>query len=246
MQLISQKGFTLIEISIAIIIVTIMISVITVGSSLAKQARLRSIITEVNDFRTAMDLFEGKYKALPGDITNAYDYWGSKCDVTASNCNGNGDGRITFTNGLALDNESYRAWQHLSLAGMIKGSYTGVAQAATPSQSDIGINIPESNFNHGGWIIWYDGNYSPPLTSGNYFELGAARAGYVPDNPLMTPTEAYNIDKKIDDGYPRNGLIFGTQKFNTNCYAGGDTLSASYSLGNSDNIWCGLKAVFRK
>ncbi|AIF81603.1 N-methylation domain-containing protein [endosymbiont of Acanthamoeba sp. UWC8] len=124
-----QEAFSLIELAAVVMVIAFLISGISVAYSMIKQASLRSIITEANTFTEAINLFEQKYKSLPGDFPYASVQWGTACDSTPSNCNGDGDGMISYSSSL-LKNESMRAWQHLSLAGMISGSYTGIATVA--------------------------------------------------------------------------------------------------------------------
>lgn len=82
------RAFTLIELSISIIIIGLLIGGITAGSSLVKTAAVRSIISEYETFQTAIVNFKSQYGALPGDFSKASNFWPS-CDVTPANCNGN-------------------------------------------------------------------------------------------------------------------------------------------------------------
>ncbi|AIF81604.1 prepilin-type N-terminal cleavage/methylation domain-containing protein [endosymbiont of Acanthamoeba sp. UWC8] len=238
----SIKGFTLIELSAVILIIGIIISSVSYGLNLADQARLRSVITEANEYMEAINLFEQKYGNLPGDIPTASDLWGTTCDATPSNCNGNGDGVIYYSSSL-LKNEAMRAWQHLSLAGMIRGSYTGIASIA--NQTDIGVNAPESKYSNGGWSIYYHQPYNPPYDTGQSLIIGMFQANSLPGNSLIIPLDAYNIDTKIDDGLPRTGLVWGDSA-TTFCFVNATYVDSPYNIVNTTTPACILSFIFRK
>ena len=70
-----QKGFTLIELSIVIVIIGLIVAGVIGGQSLIQQSKLRSIITDVNKYKTAYNTFYLQFSSLPGDMSNASSYW---------------------------------------------------------------------------------------------------------------------------------------------------------------------------
>ncbi len=240
MQNNSQKGFTLLELSFVVIIISIIIAAVASGSSLIKQTQLKSIITESNDFLNAVNLFQQKYGSLPGDFPTAGNVWGTSCDSNPTNCNGDGDGFIKYTSSTN-QNEGLRAWQHLSLAGMIKGYYTGVSTVA--KECNIGINSPTSNYTPAAWGFWKNNTYTPPSesTEGQFLQVGRFQSGNPCIAAIFTPLDAYSIDDKIDDGYPRNGMVLGYSNA-SNCYTT-VSLTSTYNFNLQTNA-CILKFVF--
>src|SRR5437660_1073388 len=99
-----RHGFTLLELSIVLVIIGLLIGGIFVGQSLIHNAQLNAVISEFNRYQTAVQSFKQQYNTLPGDMSNATSFWGSAggtgsdatCAVvvstTAATCNGNGDG----------------------------------------------------------------------------------------------------------------------------------------------------------
>jgi prepilin-type N-terminal cleavage/methylation domain-containing protein len=188
-----NSGFTLIELSIVIVIIGLIVAGVVGGQALSRQASLRAITTEVNATKVAINAFKLAYNALPGDMTNATSYW-------SGTGNGNGNGVITTSS-----NEDLRAWQHLGLADIIPGSYTGTDSG---SHGAIGINMPESKISGvgyyiltqpSGFAIYGQGVGMNGLRFGKMASSGHPRLGF------LTPQEAYSIDKKIDDGDASRG-----------------------------------------
>jgi len=222
-----QQGFTLIEISILLVIIGLIIGGIMVGQVLVRNARVQAVAGQLSQYQTAINSFLIKYDALPGDIVNAYNYWGAgegSCtnahsDIGAgAGCNGNGDGIITYADGTIgpTAGESSRLWQHLALAKMIPGSFSGTDLADVPQVKglkDTGISMHYRT--------------SAGINT-NILEVAAAGNGAVfPSRVLFTPAEAYKIDIKMDDGVPHKGSLYGwggriTGGVSTDCLSGGN------------------------
>ena len=67
----NNKGFSLIELSIVLIIMGLLVAGITGGAALIKSAQLRSIITESNNQRAGYNTYYGQNDAVPGGIDEA-------------------------------------------------------------------------------------------------------------------------------------------------------------------------------
>lgn len=89
-----QSGFTLLELSIVIVIIGLIVAGISAGQSLIRQAGVRGVISDFDTLTTALNTFKLQYDALPGDMDNASDYWSTDCDPTPTNCDGNGNREI--------------------------------------------------------------------------------------------------------------------------------------------------------
>lgn len=199
---IKTEGFTLVELSIVIIIIGFLIASISAGQSLIKQSKLNAVINEVTHFRTDITTFLVRYGNLPGDIPDATAYWSG--GITTD---GNGDGYIIY-NGLTT-NEGLRAWQHLNLSGIMPGNFTGLTNIPV-HEADI-TNSPSSIYSTGLYSIMNTGFLGANWSSAprNVIWLGAHRNGSFPYTPLVIPGDAQNIDIKMDDGLPRSGKVGG-------------------------------------
>ena len=63
-----QRGFTLVELSIVLVILGLLVGGVLSGQSLIRAAELRAVSTEHSKFVTAMNSFRDKYFAAPGDM----------------------------------------------------------------------------------------------------------------------------------------------------------------------------------
>jgi prepilin-type N-terminal cleavage/methylation domain-containing protein len=218
----NNQAFTLIEMSIVLVIIALIIAASLAGDTMIKNSEIRSIITEYNSYVEAINNFKTKYGQLPGDFTKASSFFAT-CDSTgssnASYCNGNGDGLIEpgYMNGpggTAAPYEGRMAWRHLALDGFINGAYDGV------TGSSAGGTLTATSFPSSGRLnaIWaFDGtnSYSASFYSSTNNGLAnvlslvgykSVNGAYSYTNSLL-PSEAYNIDRKIDDAMPNSGRV---------------------------------------
>ena len=61
----SKKGFTLLELSIVIVVIGLIVAGISAGQSLVRQASLKSLISERDQYTTAVNTYKLQYNALP-------------------------------------------------------------------------------------------------------------------------------------------------------------------------------------
>lgn len=184
-----ERGFTLVEMGVVLVIVGLIIGGILFGRDLIRVSELRSVMKNVEDFKKAIYTFEDIYQSLPGDMYNAStDFWAATDD-------GNGNGRIEGDVSSA-EVEGLNAWEQLRLAELLPGAYDG---DDTSTDADPGVNVPVSEIG-GGYSIDY-------LAGKHYFILGAYNAGNNTTGNLLTPIDAWQIDDKADDGDPNTGDI---------------------------------------
>jgi len=195
----SNKAFTLIELSIVLIIISLIVGGIVSGKSLIRSAELKSVISEYNTYLTAYNNFLLQYDDIPGDMTNASEYWPG----VAVDGNGN---RLVYV----YTDEVINTWHHLSLAELVNGTFVG-SNAGYGRSSELGITVPASKMKGRGWILVDTGvlhgrqgnafGFMTPTT----FPGGASKH---PWGGSLTPKDAISIDKKFDDGDPREGLLY--------------------------------------
>jgi prepilin-type N-terminal cleavage/methylation domain-containing protein len=102
-----NKGFSLIEVAIAVVVIGIIASFALKGRELINSAKLRSVAEQVNSFKIAIQSFVDKYGALPGDFNAAKEM------INDSLQNGSGNGIISSVE------DAKRFWQHLIASNII-------------------------------------------------------------------------------------------------------------------------------
>jgi prepilin-type N-terminal cleavage/methylation domain-containing protein len=205
-----KQAFTMVEIAIVLTIISLLVGSIVYGRSLLNDSKIRVIIRDFGAYSNAIDNFKDSYSCWPGDCSNATSFFGT-IDVNGyAVTNGNGDG-IMGSNSTN-DAEGLALWQHLSIAGFIKGIYTGVAIAGPASQVVIGRNAPVSDYAPGAatflsWPVNPWGQYVTPSTSlpNNlvFMSVSASTSGY----NIAFVNDAAIIDVKMDDGMPYTGSL---------------------------------------
>ncbi len=215
-----RRGFSLVELSIVLVILGLLTGGILAGQSLIHAAELRAVVTEQSRFVTALRSFHDKYMGIPGDLRTATRFWGddnTNCpDPAVTNgspgtCNGNGNGQVVSGSSNDATAEMFQFWKQLALAGLIEGTYSGLAGSANGAHAVIG-NSPQSRMNLAMWGTYYTGQFPGSITNyqaeyGNHIMLGEPTATGVPMGIAFIPEDAWNIDTKLDDGKPGTGIM---------------------------------------
>jgi prepilin-type N-terminal cleavage/methylation domain-containing protein len=247
-----KEAFSLVELSIVIIIIGILITGVSVGSKLVHEASLKKIMLNVENYRTSVNIFKATYDALPGDLDIASNYWNT--------ANGNNDGYVNYIANSAGSgiSEASTANQHLSLAELINGSFENGQNMAA---NNIGLNtalnaqillsswtIPGSQYLHGGvnWNI-----HHLVATSKVAIHVGKPWNGSYTHAiiPVISTEDAFNIDNKFDDSLPKSGKISGGNDYAFQVTNSGNCLNALapnttqkpiYDMTDTNSIKCNL------
>ena len=181
----TSSGFTFVEIAIALVVIGLLIGGIIIGKDIVREAQLHKVVTRTAELQTAIEAFKLQYDQVPGDFTEASQYWPDCVDdanYDENTCDGDGDKRIT-----AHYNEDLRAWQHLSLAKILPKKYSGLSYTNTinnpPTRSDYESRLPGGSLDTSYRFYYYGKHPTIPShkpiwgKSGNFVVLSAFGSG---------------------------------------------------------------------
>jgi prepilin-type N-terminal cleavage/methylation domain-containing protein len=213
------KGFTLVELSIVIVVIGLLIAGVSIGTNLIRQSETSSVIADFQSYQASYVNFVTRFTALPGDMSQGDAFWPTGCAASGLNCNGNGDGFIAYSS-TSNQQESTLAWKHLSLSKATSQALSIYDNSAAVA----GVNVPGSKVSGGSYVIangncfgslnWGSNN---PLNLNSFARCGlwndnttiailiAKSSVNIQNNGIVNPKVAFSIDKKIDDGHVDSG-----------------------------------------
>lgn len=206
----NKRGFTLIELAVVIVIIGLIITAVVKGQQMVEDSRVRAVADQINGFKSAITTFQDKYGALPGDFTQATTRLPG-CEDASNNCqNGDGDGFVgepRSSSASVIGTESRMAWQHLAFANLI----SGVTAGANADEFVVGQNFPAART--GGGFVLLNTTLNNPVRSGLWLRLAnisATSSGLTTSGTgALTPGQAAEIDRRLDDGRSNSGTIRG-------------------------------------
>jgi prepilin-type N-terminal cleavage/methylation domain-containing protein len=245
-QLPKNSGFSLLELSIVITVISLIIGGIIGGQVMIRNARLQSVMSDVDGYMKAAQTFRDKYNYLPGDFPTAQTFWGALagCPIPAystipkqATCNGDGNGHIgEHWVGGTSNIELFAAWQHLSNAGLVRATFSGMSTASSLFDARVGINVPASTIKQGGFMLMYvqpqdftaDPNYYD-ADYGHIIAFGKNSGTDITNKAVISAVEANVIDTKVDDGVPSTGKVLaGKNALMPGCTTSDTASSAAY------------------
>ena len=216
---VSKRGFTLLEMSIVLVIIGLLVGGILVGQELIKSAELRGLTSQVQKYNTSVNAFRVKYNSFPGDMTSYNSSaFGFFTETTNANTPGHQDGNGLIeggsSNGLNPVGETLSFWVHLSQANLVDGSFGTSTNAAIAPASGLATNtvqppsqsLPNTKTSPANsFIVYYASGF-------NYFQTMPVATittapAYTVNTVGLSPVQAWNIDVKIDDGLPNSGIV---------------------------------------
>jgi len=250
-----QRGFSLVELSIVLVILGLLTGGILAGQSLIRAAELRSVVADFNRYLSATQTFREKYLSIPGDFTRATQFWGRQTNTadcvtnssasvnSAGSCDGNGDASIGSAGAVSQSGEGFQFWRQLALAGLIEGNYTGIASSTAVNQSIVGTNVPGSRISTAGWTVSGGTMGDSNNFNLNYnwgFIFGAQTSTNSTGGVILKPEEAWGIDVKMDDGKPAYGRAIAVMYATCTNAADMNDYAATYLL-TSSSIGCSMR-----
>lgn len=199
----TQKGFTLVEIAIVLVIIGLLIGGILRGQELITSARVRNIIDQKTSVQIAMFGFMDRYRMLPGDLTAAQQSIVGN-NAVASVAGQGGDGSINLVTGQGFS-ESALVFQNLAATGFIScGACLTVTGNDTPTVSNTLKNVF-------GEVI-YTGRQQANAAGTWFFDAALPARNILTTGGSIDSQILAETDRKADDGMPGTGQL----RFSTN------------------------------
>lgn len=236
-------GFTLIELSIVLVIIGLIAGGVLVGRDLISAATVRAQISQIERYQQAVGTFRGKYGYLPGDIPDPDATRFGFVGRGGAPGTGDGNGAIQGSgpNGAAQGGEVLTFWVDLTKARFIDGTfYTANPTMFQGALSPLTLYYPTGRIGNNNYVYVYNGGYFDYtawawVSDGyNYFGLSSIAAvnAEIYSTTGLTVQQAYAIDTKMDDGLPQSGSVMARYlNYNLSIYgplwAGGTAVGAA-------------------
>ena len=177
----NNKGFSLIELSIVLIIIGLLVAGITGGASLIKSAELRAVMSEIRNYQTAVNAYYTATGKLPGGVDSDQlsfaetgvawnDIYEEKITDTAPSTTSSGATSLTSSYGMP---------------SKIKGSYYVLGNNAT-----MDMNV----------VFLVSGTEDPD-------DLTGTSSATTPANASIPSKDAKFLDEKMDNGKQDTGKV---------------------------------------
>lgn len=226
----SKLAFSLVELSIVLVILGLLIGGVLSGKSLIRAAEIRAQLAQIDQFRVAARTFREKYFFLPGDLPEPTATSLGLSTRPAGCGDGDGDGLVELWSASA-QGETSLFWNDLSKAKLIPGSYTYINGNGNPcgpgymlpaqTGSAVANYLPPAKLGGGMYVYVWNGGVDKNIWVGdgmtdglNYFTVagvtqvsGYSCCGAFGSQKIMKVMDAYVIDSKVDDGKPQFGGV---------------------------------------
>lgn len=227
----NQNGFTLVELSIVLVIIGLLIGGILVAQTMIDSASVQKFTRQIQQYDVALEQFEERYNCIPGDCSNFYS-------------SGDDDGVVE--DGSNQDNsftgEVAYFWENLSEGISLDETYTN----SVSSGIDFGVNVPEAAIGDDGGVLFInvvDVEAGGGHLGENVYAIltleGANAANLNQQTSVAEPVSVQDsiaFDKKIDDGVPNSGNVITFGNTNDPGAQVGDAPRAACSTGANWNL----------
>lgn len=245
-------GFTLIEMSIVLVVIGLIVGGVLAGKELIHSAILRKQVTQIEQYNTAVTTFFGKYNTFPGDLSPADAVAFGFANRSGARGHGDENGVLEPCNtaplnfsALPIGCETLLFWGDLSKAQLISDNLsantdtdmntTSIAQSLnyTPTAKieKMPVYVTTSPSNQNVYVV------------SNWFPANSGSA--------IDPFDAFILDTKMDDGIPLSGSVIAVTSGSmgtvpavltvpdTRSYSNCQS-SNTYAILSSGGKWCNL------
>lgn len=211
-----RSGFTLVELSIVLVIIGLLIGGILAAQSMISMAKINAQVQQIGQFDAMVFNFKDTYRYLPGD---------------APTFGGDGDGLIELTARTCCDNNITAFAGEISAfwSSMDSRQFPGTAVYGSPgaqtNSSGPSKNVPLSKLGASGSFViasalGVSGELANTSSPENYYAILASSQAHslspvswyhfaptTVTNSAVTPSDLLALDTKMDDGIANSGSV---------------------------------------
>lgn len=217
-----HRAFSLIELSIVVVVISILITLGLKSSEIVKNYEMKRILALTQEYENGFKAFYQFYNIIAGDTNKGYQLFAddncvnSVINSTNKGCNGDNNGIINIENSTqTTDNyESILALYHLFKARLISFDNMNdlnlsnnsinnyLANCANKMVLNSEINVPALGLRNSFLSVYKLATNNLSLIISSGFDCDITNLMGV-----FTVEELLSLERKFDDGLPESGLI---------------------------------------
>lgn len=197
-----RKGLTLLEITVAIIVLGLCIGMVIIGQAFLSSARIKNFVRDFQSYNMAVANFNNKYRQLPGDS-----------NIVAPN--GNADRKINdvVDGGVELCGqeecvEPMFFWHHLSEMAMLNQKYDHDYTNGMKPEHNV-PNLTIGTYLDGVYIGYNDEDEGSKGPTGNFYDINGSHQ--------IDLSDVLAIEAKIDDSSTATGFLRASDSEDNDC-----------------------------
>ncbi|MBF0354038.1 MAG: prepilin-type N-terminal cleavage/methylation domain-containing protein [Alphaproteobacteria bacterium] len=199
-----EEGFTLIEMSIVLVIIGLLIGGVLKGQELVNSTRLKAVVSQADAVKAAYNTFVDRYQMQPGDYNAAV------AQISATGVDdGDGSGLIGATVATAAlvrstdvstaAGENLNFWAHLATSRLLSNITVDTANASAMAAASGGVLA--GRINGTTWAV-INGTANARVADWLRLQYGSGAPA-----ASINANQAGEVDRKYDDNNAVNGAI---------------------------------------
>ncbi|MBI5187632.1 MAG: prepilin-type N-terminal cleavage/methylation domain-containing protein [Nitrospirae bacterium] len=186
-----DKGFTLVELAIVLVIIGIIIGAVLRGQQMIEGAKLKRLYNQQREIIAAIYSYYDKYGKFPGDDNTAATRW---VGTTNGNNNGQIGTSVEFACTEGATTETCQAWRHLRNANLITGATTSAVNPTHAYGLAIGVGYATVQTLAANWIGFDEVPYDVCQSIDLQYDDGAYNTGSIRGSGNYDTATSGNFD----------------------------------------------------